>query len=207
MSKIMELANELLRAFATDPVGKFPSAERVLQAEVSRMERELSSEKFERGVIEGRYDAVRAELAALKAEKVEREKQDYAAYVNDEGFIVERDLSISPGEKLYLAPGAGKPSGEPKLSEIFCGVDFSGGLLTVSVLRRRPDAVAELLHCEQLELPKERPAPGAGSVPLTNVDLLDMWKDATYKAMREDEGEAHEFYARAIEARIFGDVK
>jgi hypothetical protein len=48
-----------------------------------------------------------AELAALKAEKAEREKQDYAAYVNDEGFIVERDLSISPGEKLYLAPGAG----------------------------------------------------------------------------------------------------
>jgi hypothetical protein len=49
--------------------------------------------------------------------------------------------------------------------------------------------------------------PAPHRLTLTNVDLLDMWKDATYKAMREDEGEAHEFYARAIEARIFGDVK
>jgi formiminotetrahydrofolate cyclodeaminase len=49
--------------------------------------------------------------------------------------------------------------------------------------------------------------PAPRRLTLTNVDLLDMWKDATYKAMREDEGEAHEFYARAIEARIFGDVK
>jgi len=54
-----------------------------------------------------RLTALEAELAALKAEKAERENQDYAAYVNDDGFIVERDLSIAPGQKLYLAPGAG----------------------------------------------------------------------------------------------------
>ena len=44
------------------------------------------------------------------------------------------------------------PAQEPKQSEIFCGVDFADGVLSVSVLRRRPDDVAELLHSEQIEL-------------------------------------------------------
>jgi hypothetical protein len=45
------------------------------------------------------------------------------------------------------------PSQEQKQDEIFCGVDFTGGVLSVSVLRRRPDSIAELLHSEQIELP------------------------------------------------------
>jgi hypothetical protein len=44
---------------------------------------------------------------------------------------------------------------EPKQSEIFCGVDIADGVLSVSVLRRRTDNVAELIHCEQIELPAQ----------------------------------------------------
>ena len=44
------------------------------------------------------------------------------------------------------------PVQETKQGEIFCGVDFADGVLSVSVLRRRPDDVAELLHSEQIEL-------------------------------------------------------
>jgi hypothetical protein len=52
--------------------------------------------------------------------------------------------------QTYTPPAA--PVQEPKQSEIFCGVDFADGVLSVSVLRRRPDDVAELLHSEQIEL-------------------------------------------------------
>ena len=45
---------------------------------------------------------------------------------------------------------------EPEQSDIFCGVDFADGMLSVSVLRRRADDVAELLHAEQIELPAQR---------------------------------------------------
>lgn len=34
----------------------------------------------------------------------EAEKQEPVAYVNNDGFIVEKDFDIAPGEKLYLAP-------------------------------------------------------------------------------------------------------
>lgn len=46
---------------------------------------------------------------------------------------------------------------KPKPSDIFCGVDFEGGVLAVSVLRRRPDALVELLHFEQIELTAPQP--------------------------------------------------
>lgn len=50
---------------------------------------------------------------------------------------------------------------EPKLSEIFCVVDFADKLLSVSVLRRRNDDVAELLHFEQIALPaQQKPVEG-----------------------------------------------
>ena len=45
---------------------------------------------------------------------------------------------------------------ESKQSDIFCGVDFADGLLSVSVLRRLDDDVAELLHSEQIALPAQQ---------------------------------------------------
>lgn len=50
---------------------------------------------------------------------------------------------------------------EPEQSEIFCGVDFADGLLSVSVLRGRADDVAELLHLEQIALPAQKQKPVA----------------------------------------------
>ena len=51
-----------------------------------------------------------------------------------------------------------QPAQEINQPEIFCGVDYADGVLAVSVMRRRPDDVAELLHMEQIELaqPEER---------------------------------------------------
>ena len=37
-------------------------------------------------------------------------------------------------------------------ADIFCGVDVADGLLSVAVMRCRPDGAAEVLHCEQLDL-------------------------------------------------------
>ena len=54
---------------------------------------------------------------------------------------------------------------EPKLSEIFCGVDFADGMLSVCVLRRRADDVAELLHVEHIALQAQQ-----------GLSDLDVWK-------------------------------
>ena len=54
-----------------------------------------------------------------------------------------------------------------KLQEIFCGVDYANGVLAVSVMRRSPDGVAELLHSEQIEL--AQPA----QEPVAHVYLFD----------------------------------
>ena len=56
-----------------------------------------------------------------------------------------------------LAHPAPKDSDEPRLSDLFCGVDVTEGMLSVSVLRRRSDDVAEVLHSEQFELPQAKP--------------------------------------------------
>ena len=48
-----------------------------------------------------------AEITELRAKLEVLEKQEHAAFVNEQGFIVERDdMQISSGEKLYLAAGA-----------------------------------------------------------------------------------------------------
>jgi hypothetical protein len=57
------------------------------------------------------------------------------------------------GDKLSPTEAQPAPVQEEKQSEIFCGVDFADGVLSVSVLRRRPNDVAELLHSEQIDLP------------------------------------------------------
>ena len=76
---------------------------------------------------------------------------------------------------------------EPKQSDIFCGVDFADGMLSVSVLRRRADDVAELLHAEQIELPAQR----------TWVGLTDDERDDLLDTYITAEGRA-----RAIEAKL-----
>ena len=64
-------------------------------------------------------------------------------------WVAKYEADIGPLEKA--GPMAAQQ--EPKQSDIFCGVDFADGLLSVSVLRRRADDVAELLHLEQIALP------------------------------------------------------
>lgn len=62
---------------------------------------------------------------------------------------------------------------EPKQSEIFCGVDFADGLLSVSVFRRRDDDVAELLHAEQIEFPAQQQEPVAWMDGYRNIYSLE----------------------------------
>ena len=42
--------------------------------------------------------------------------------------------------------------------------------------------------------------------PLSDEWLRDQWSDALRLAYRDDEGEAFQFFARAIERRIKGEV-
>jgi hypothetical protein len=75
------------------------------------------------------------------------------------------------------------PVQEPKQSEIFCGVDFAEGVLSVSVLRRSPDDVAELLHFEQIELqPPAAQKPWVGLTDEERNDLLDTYITAEGRA-------------------------
>jgi hypothetical protein len=66
------------------------------------------------------------------------------------GFDSKRDAAA---DKLQ------EPVQETKPLEIFCGVDYADGVLAVSVMRRSPDGVAEVLHSEQIELaqPAQKP--------------------------------------------------
>ena len=56
---------------------------------------------------------------------------------------------------------------EQEQSQFFCGVDFADGVLAVSVMRRRPDDVAEMIHSEQIEVA----AQPQQAKPLTNEEL------------------------------------
>ncbi len=52
-------------------------------------------------------DKLQAERDELRAKLDELARQEHAAFVNEQGFIIERDdMQISSGEKLYLAAGA-----------------------------------------------------------------------------------------------------
>jgi hypothetical protein len=88
-----------------------------------------------------------------------------------------RDKLIELG---WTPPAQPESVQEEKQSEIFCGVDFADGVLSVSVLRRRPNDVAELLHSEQIDLPLS--AQPATWVRLTDEEIRkeipphDAWK-------------------------------
>ena len=57
-----------------------------------------------KSVQEGKSDRI-ADLLEEAANYIElAEKREPVAYVNNDGFIVEKDFDIAPGEKLYLAP-------------------------------------------------------------------------------------------------------
>jgi hypothetical protein len=70
--------------------------------------------------------------------------------------VIPIDMETTTALVNALKERLAQPEQEPKLPEIFCGVDYADGVLSVSVMRRRPDDVAELLHSEQIEL--EQPA-------------------------------------------------
>jgi hypothetical protein len=70
-----------------------------------------------------------------------------------------------------------------KLQEIFCGVDYADGVLAVSVMRRSPDGVAELLHSEQIELAQ----PAQDHVGMLHIERLDQWLDASLKERKQRE--------------------
>jgi hypothetical protein len=120
-----------------------------------------------------------------------------------------RDEAITALRQLLEQPA---PVQEEKQSEIFCGVDFEDGVLSVSVLRRRPNDVAELLHSEQIDLPLPAQPDDHGDiltiayldgvhtgkqiakrewVDLTDEEIMDRWPIETRIE-----------FARAIEAKL-----
>jgi hypothetical protein len=83
---------------------------------------------------------------------------------------------------------------EPRQSEIFYGVDHADGVLSVSVLRRRTDGVAELLHSEQIELP-------APAQPLTDDQRREIINRAWNEYLRGEGDDSFSWYlSQAIEA-------
>mgnify|MGYP000844273893 CR=1 FL=1 len=92
------------------------------------------------------------EVEQLRAKLEALERQEHAAFVNEQGFIVERDdMQISSGEKLYLAAGARPvelaPAGEyPPLPE-WSKMDNLGGLVP-SEIRRELRAYIDAMLCK-----------------------------------------------------------
>jgi len=112
-----------------------------------------------------------------------------------------------------------QPAQEINQPEIFCGVDYAEGVLAVSVMRRRPDDVAELLHSERIELAEPvdyiasiiacRDALDAQPVPRPWVGLTDeqiaiiVRKVSKGSALRPMNAEPTSVrIARAIEAKL-----
>jgi hypothetical protein len=92
------------------------------------------------------------------------------------------------------------PVQEPKQSEIFCGVDFADGVLSVSVLRRRPDDVAELLHSEQIEL--QQPAAQRQWVGLTDDEILKLAYPIRWQEVDDFEADKAVNFAQMVEAKL-----
>jgi hypothetical protein len=105
-----------------------------------------------------------------------------------------------------------QPAQEINQPEIFCGVDYAGGVLAVSVMRRRPDDVAELLHSERIELAAPvdyiasiiacRDALDAQPVPRRWVGLTNNELQPIADEYRILFGSWVEDFARAIEAKL-----
>ena len=73
---------------------------------------------------------------------------------------------------------------EPEQGDIFCGVDFTDGMLSVSVLRRRADDVAELLHAEQIELPAQpQPAGLLQEIARLHDRIKELEKDVEFLSL------------------------
>jgi hypothetical protein len=109
-------------------------------------------------------------------------------------------------------PAQPAPVQEEKQSEIFCGVDFADGVLSVSVLRRRPNDVAELLHSEQIDLPlSAQPADHGDELTIAYLDGVHTgkqlakreWVDLTDEEIMDRWPiETRIEFARAIEAKL-----
>ena len=93
------------------------------------------------------------------------------------GFNSKRDAAADKDalfEKFEVAQPA-QPVQETKPSEIFCGVDYADGVLAVSVMRRSPDGVAEVLHSERIELAQ----------PVQEPDLTAVYMSGLYDGKKK----------------------
>lgn len=51
---------------------------------------------------------------------------------------------------------------------------------------------------EAIDIMREEAAPQAPAEPISDAELEKMWSAAMYKSYREEEGEAYQFFARAL---------
>jgi hypothetical protein len=119
-------------------------------------------------VLSTEYDRTKVELATQVLNKALAEQPaqqcEHRLMISDGDPA--NDMCEKCGEYVNRKPA----QYEPRQSEIFCGVDHADGVLSVSVLRRRTDGVAELIHCEQIELP----APAQPWVGLTDEEFVEL---------------------------------
>ena len=96
--------------------------------------------------------------------------------------------------EALAAPVAAQPT-EQEQSQFFCGVDFADGVLAVSVMRRRPDDVAEMIHSEQIEVA----AQPQQAKPLSDAEMNEIYRNTFGLIDSRMVGEQIKF-VRAIEA-------
>jgi hypothetical protein len=122
----------------------------------------------------------------------EQRQQLLDAFLKERAIYYENDSTEPAPEhienSIRVLQSLKPVSDEPKLSDFFCGVDVTDSLLTVSVLRRRTDDVAEVLHSEQIELPHPS--------PLRELTDTEVWQLATASTIG---GDLHaDKFARAV---------
>ena len=129
-----------------------------------------------------------------------------------EDDVLGSDIELMLNTITEIHKSLAQPAQEINQPEIFCGVDYAGGVLAVSVMRRRPDDVAELLHSERIELAAPvdyiasiiacRDALDAQPVPRRWVGLTNNELQPIADEYRILFGSWVEDFARAIEAKL-----
>jgi regulator of replication initiation timing len=129
MSRIMELA-QLYRD--ANGISGFTPARLDLETEVTRMEEELETVLKDRIALAKEIDELRAKLAALEAEKAEREKQEAVEWrwCSGDGYKLSvNGIDVVPaGTPLYLYAGARTrvPMNRQEMADMFKAVGIDG---------------------------------------------------------------------------------
>jgi hypothetical protein len=147
-------------------------------------------------LLEAAQESLREHMAMVKATEpapsTAGERAEVVAnllmYAGDNGYgHIDYADTMRHAAALLQSTAAQTERVEPTAPKFFCGVDINDGILSVSVLQRCPDGVAELVHLEEMTLPPTEPrqavpeASKQGWLPIESAPkdgtTIDLWHE------------------------------